>query len=300
VVARGVEQANGLGEARRVLMVFVDGFGLGVDDPVVNPICPAVCPALCRLLARHAHAIDAQLGVPGLPQSATGQAALLTGRNAAEAMGRHIEGFPGPALRDFIEEGTLFTACRDAGIPATFANGYYAETLEQVHAARRKSVTTVSALSGVGYVRLLDAIKRRRAVYHDMTREHLRERGYVGPLLTEAEAAEDLVSLARDHRFTLFEHFQTDHAGHAGDRARAEATLQRLDRFMDALVPLALQHGITVVMTSDHGNIEELRYSTHTSNPVPFMVVGAGAAEMRGSVSGLCDVAPAVMRYLCG
>jgi hypothetical protein len=40
--------------------------------------------------------LDASLCVPGLPQSATGQAALLTGLNAPELMGRHIEGFPPP------------------------------------------------------------------------------------------------------------------------------------------------------------------------------------------------------------
>ncbi len=284
--------------ARRVLMVFVDGLGLGVDDPVINPVSDAVCPNLCRLLSRYARPIDAGLGVPGLPQSATGQAALLTGRNAPEAMGRHIEGFPGPTLRKFIEEGTLFSACRDAGVAATFANGYYTDTLAAVAAIRRKSVTTVSALSGVGSVRLIDAIERRRAVYHDMTREHLRERGYVGPLLSEAEAAADLVGLAVDHGFTLFEHFQTDHAGHSGDRSRVEAALGKLDRFMDALVPLALQQGLTVVLTSDHGNIEELRYASHTSNPVPFLAVGSGASEMLDSVCNLCDVTPAILKCL--
>ena len=57
--------------ARRVLMVFVDGLGLGVDDPVINPVSDAVCPNLCRLLSRYARPIDAGLGVPGLPQSAS-------------------------------------------------------------------------------------------------------------------------------------------------------------------------------------------------------------------------------------
>ena len=71
----------------RVLYVFIDGVGYGPAGGQ-NPVCPEVCPTLCALM-EGAVRLDACLGVPGLPQSATGQATLYTGVNAAQVMGRH-------------------------------------------------------------------------------------------------------------------------------------------------------------------------------------------------------------------
>src|SRR5438067_435351 len=89
----------------RVLLFFVDGVGLGDDDPAINPFVTARIPTLNSMLdgapptrasagARTTRAslvgLDAQLGVPGLPQSGTGQTALLTGHNAPQTFGRHF------------------------------------------------------------------------------------------------------------------------------------------------------------------------------------------------------------------
>ena len=87
----------------RIVFLFIDGVGLHAPAPD-NPVNPEVCPTLCRLIAQHAVPIDACLSMPGLPQSATGQATMFTGVNAPVFMGRHCEGFPGPSLRKKIEE----------------------------------------------------------------------------------------------------------------------------------------------------------------------------------------------------
>ena len=130
----------------RVLLLFVDGLGLGGSDPAVNPVVGGACPALARLLAEEAVPVDACLGVPGLPQSATGQAALLTGVNAPRAMGRHVEGFPGPALQEIVREHNLLRAAAAAGLRVTLANAYFMDSVTMA-AIRRPSVTTVAALS---------------------------------------------------------------------------------------------------------------------------------------------------------
>ena len=115
-----------------VLFVFVDGVGVGPRDPEVNPLARGDF-LLSRFAGEagaplprggRAAAIDATLGVPGRPQSATGQATLLTGENAARAMGRHLLGFPGAPLRAFIEERSLFRELAGAGRTALFANAY--------------------------------------------------------------------------------------------------------------------------------------------------------------------------------
>ncbi len=285
---------------RQLILLFVDGLGLGPADPTVNPVHTGVCPHLVRLLARHARPIDACLGVPGLPQSATGQTALFTGVNAAELVGRHVEGFPTVALRAVIAEHNLYRRLSACGLRSTFANAYFTDDMDAVRAARRQSVTTVAALDAFGEVRGLSCLLENRAVYHDLTRERLVPRGYAGPLVTPAAAAAHLAALASEHALTVFEFFLTDHAGHAGSLPAAEDVLHRYDAFLGALLPLAAAAGITVLLTSDHGNIEDMSLRTHTLNPVPCAVVGPGAGRLRQEVTSLTDVAGAVLRLLAG
>jgi hypothetical protein len=88
----------------RLLFLFLDGVGLGSNDPATNPFAAAEMPhsqALLdgqRMVAGTAPldapratllALDANLGVEGAPQSATGQAVLLTGRNVPGELGYH-------------------------------------------------------------------------------------------------------------------------------------------------------------------------------------------------------------------
>src|SRR6266568_2629938 len=115
-----------------VLFVFVDGVGAGARDPEVNPLAREEF-----LLSRFADGTgaplprtgraglaDACLGVPGRPQSATGQATLLTGENAPAALGRHLLGFPNALLRELLVRRSLFRCLGEAGRSATFANAY--------------------------------------------------------------------------------------------------------------------------------------------------------------------------------
>ncbi len=267
-----------MSERLPVLFVFIDGLGLGSDDPAVNPIAWKKVPDIgkkegCRLsllpnlgkMLAQSIPLDASLGVPGLPQSATGQAALLTGLNAPKLMGRHIEGFPPPRLKTLVQEHNIFSKLLAAGKTCTFANEYYLDDVAHIP-PRRESVTTVATLAAFGGVRGKPELAENRAVYHDLTREALRARGYEGALITPEEAAEHLIGIANDHDFTLFEFFQTDHAGHSGDEERIFHILEKLDRFFAALLPF---RGVLIV-TSDHGNIEDLTVRTHTLNPVPL------------------------------
>ena len=124
----------------KILFIFVDGFGLGANDPAVNPLYNARFPNLQKLLA-HACPLDACLGVEGLPQSATGQATLLTGINAAKRMGRHIEAFPPTALKKMIRHESLFSKLKKLGKQCTFANCYWNVDPTCIP-LRRQSVTT--------------------------------------------------------------------------------------------------------------------------------------------------------------
>src|SRR5258706_14220015 len=114
----------------RVLFMFLDGVGLGVDDPIINPLARAHMPHLHRLLGGQKmlaasapyngpraslRAIDANLGVSGLPQSATGQAVLLTGINIPAELGYHYGPKPHRETAPLLQEGGNFGVLTPAG-----------------------------------------------------------------------------------------------------------------------------------------------------------------------------------------
>lgn len=279
----------------RTLFILVDGLGLGEPNPEVNPIYSGVCPHLLNLLEKHASSIDARLGVEGIPQSATGQTALLTGVNAARHMGRHVAGFPGPSLRKIVRENNIFDKLIALGFSATFANAYYVSDVKEVESRKIQSVTTVSALKAFGCVRDKAMMEQGRAVYQDLTRESLRSRGYEGPLQTPVQSAQALISIAREHDFTLFEYFQTDRTGHKGTWEDILRVLRLFDEFLGEVMTFANEEGALFVMTSDHGNIERFGSRTHSLNPVPFVAVGKGSDFLKKTIVSLTDVTPALI-----
>ena len=278
----------------KILYLFIDG--VGIREPATdNPVNPEVCPTLCRLINQHARPIDACLGVEGLPQSATGQATMFTGVNCPAAMGKHCEGFPGPALRQIIEENNLFLQLKKRGKKVKFADAYLIESADELVPRRFKSVTTVMALTTPEVVTTVDDLMEDRAVMQDLTRETIQDRYPDVPVIPPQRAAEHLFALASENDFTLYEFFQTDVSGHSMDYARACAVLRTYDKFLETLVRFTEAAGITLVITADHGNIENISERGHTFNPVPFIVVGPREKAIREKVESLQDVTPALL-----
>ncbi len=278
----------------KVVFLFIDGVGLR-ESATDNPVNPEVCPALCRLIQFHSKPIDACLGVEGLPQSATGQATMFTGVNCSAAMHRHCEGFPGPELRKIIGENNLFLQLEKRGKRVRFADAYLVDSAEELEARRFKSVTTVMALTTPKVISTVDDLCANRALMQDLTRETIQERYPDIPVIEPAQAAEHLFSIARENDFTLYEFFQTDVAGHSMDYDRACDVLRTYDAFLAELVRLAGAAGVTLVMTSDHGNVESSLDRGHTRNPVPFIACGPRENFLRERVNSLTDVTPALL-----
>ena len=278
----------------KVLFLFIDGVGLR-GAAADNPVNPEVCPTLCRLVEKHSKPIDACLGVEGLPQSATGQATMFTGVNCASAMGRHCEGFPGPALRAIIEKSNLFLQLEKRGKSVAFADAYLVDSADELSSRRFKSVTTVMALTVPKVVLTADDLMEDRALMQDLTRETIQDRYPDVAIIPPQRAAEHLFAIAQKNDFTLYEFFQTDVSGHSLDYARACAVLRMYDRFLASLSRFTEAAGITLVITSDHGNVESMAERGHTRNPVPFIAFGPHEDRIRDSVSSLKDVTPAIL-----
>jgi 2,3-bisphosphoglycerate-independent phosphoglycerate mutase len=296
----------------RVLLFFIDGIGVGSSDPERNPLATGSFPTLgltetSTPRARAgppllAHGIDAALGVPGLPQSATGQTAILTGVNAPAVMGHHLSGFPGPTLRRVLFEHSILKQVRERGRSATFLNAFRPEYFEMPHAQRRLSATSLATLASGARFRSWEDLLEGRAVTHDLTHWKVRERGYDLPLRTPEEAGRIIAAEAMQNDFSLFEYFETDRAGHARDRERAMHCLGDLDRALEAVLATADLGELTVLVVSDHGNLEDMSVATHTRNPALFEVWGPGDKTKDAAETfvprRLTDITPYVLRIL--
>ena len=257
---------------KKTIMIMIDGFGIpekGWFDSVYAESCDR---KFLELLAEFAMPVDATMGIPGIPQSATGQTALFTGFNTAEIMDGHIQGFPGPKLRHLISEQNLFSTLIKCGINVTFANAYVKHTLRELEKSKYRSVTTVMTDVSIGKVKDLDDLLGGEAVYHDLTRKSLKERYDVDEISPE-HAAKDLINIARKYDFTLFEYFMTDRAGHKMDKELLAETLSDFSSFFCKLIDYS-KDDIAVILTSDHGNCEDCTTKRHTLNPVPLFLYG--------------------------
>ena len=250
---------------------------------------------LCRLIEENGVAIDACLDVPGLPQSASGQTAMFTGVNAAQYMGRHCEGFPGPSLRKLLHEDNLFMALARKSLRCRFADAYMVDSIDEIAARRFKSVTTVMTLTRPETISIQDDLTENLALAHDITRKTFIEKGYAVEPVTPPQAAEHLMQITRANDFTLFETFNTDLIGHSCKYDEACETLKVLDQFLDVVVQFCVKAGILLIISSDHGNIECMSARGHTRNPVPLIAIGPQASTFLANAQSLVDITPGII-----
>jgi bisphosphoglycerate-independent phosphoglycerate mutase (AlkP superfamily) len=115
---------------------------------------------------------------------------------------------------------------------------------------------------------------------------------------TPEEAGEILARLASLHRFTLYEYFITDKLGHAQDMTSARMVLRNLARFVRALLFRLDLSKTTVILTSDHGNVEDLSTRNHTLNPVPTLLWGEHGESCASRIRTLADITPTIVDLL--
>jgi 2,3-bisphosphoglycerate-independent phosphoglycerate mutase len=303
-------------------MIFLDGVGIGKKDGGVNPFFSARIPALRSLfegeipslhhrrLSGHRASLtplDANLGVPGLPQSGTGQTALFTGENGARIAGKHFGPYPYSTLRPVIERKNIFRRLLDSGKSPCFANAFPQRFFDYIEQHRsRMTVTTLSCFQCGMPLRRAEHLVRGDGISADITNAGWHKLGYPEmQVIQPAEAGRRLVRLLRRHDFVLFEYWKTDHAGHSGSMAEALEVLEQLDAMLVGVLDTLDTREMLLVLTSDHGNMEDMSVKTHTRNPVPALLYGHRHRELaermeRHSVAGadLCHVTPALLDLL--
>ncbi len=302
----------------RVLMLFLDGVGIGKADPATNPFLIARIPALRSLFSGEVAtlrnpflqspnasliALDANLGVEGLPQSGTGQTALLTGLNASKLIEKHFGPYPYSTLRPVIREKNIFRQLKDSGKSVYFANAYPQKFFDYFKDRQtRLTVTTLSCSYCEMPLHQVGDIETEKAISADITNAGWPKMGYAHIQPIEPfEAGQRLVRIADQHDFVLFEYWRTDKAGHSEKMPDAVESIELFDGMLDGILRSMDFTQTLLLITSDHGNVEDMSTKVHTRNPVPVILVGRHHAEVAHALlqkPDLTSVTPTLVRFI--
>ncbi|MBN2346545.1 MAG: hypothetical protein JXO51_09140 [Candidatus Aminicenantes bacterium] len=305
----------------RLIFLFVDGCGVGRRGGS-NPFFLAGCRhlpfwrgGLALADGSPVTALDATLGIPGVPQSASGQTALFCGANAAELGGRHRNGYPDRSLRRVIREKNLLSRLAARKARACFLNAYPAFdrefTSDHVRLEpdgrlwfsdrfperfrRFISVTSCMLLASDQKPFGEGDIRSGKALYQDYSNRQLIARGFSLPPFSPRRAARVLHGASRRLDFVLYEYFQTDLYAHRHSLEECVALVRDLDVLVGSLLDRLDRGRDTLVLTSDHGNLEEYHQRGHSRNPVPLIAWGRHGARLRRKIKSISDVAPALL-----
>ena len=299
-----------------ILFIFLDGVGLGADDALVNPFVRAEMPNLQALLNGQKifgatapfdgewaslFSVDACLGVSGLPQSATGQAVLLTGRNVPAEIGYHYGPKPDKATAGYLLEGGIFGLLTRNGKRAGLINAYPAGYFHGIQSGRRLYSSIPLAVTNAGLPLLTsDDLLAGRAISADFTSAGWRERMLMPDVqvLTPHEAGEHLATLACKYDFAFFEYWLTDYAGHGQHMGDSLRILEQVDAVLGGVLN-AWEDKNLIIITSDHGNLEDLSTRRHTLNQVPLLLIGNRKLRRPfEDITELTGVFPAILRVI--
>jgi 2,3-bisphosphoglycerate-independent phosphoglycerate mutase len=293
-----------------ILMLFLDGIGLGDDDPTINPFAVANTPTLHFLANGHRWLrstgrqigdrsafipTDPRLGVTGRPQSATGQATILTGRNVPQVIGEHYGPKPNASIREIIAKDNFFKQVVAHGQTAALIEAYPPRWHNAVNSGKmlRSSYQQAAYEAGLPIFEE-DKIYSGEALAVDWTNQGWRtELGYTdSPLYTPKEAGHKLVEISHQYSFAFHSHWITDVVGHKGTLEDGVRILELFDGVMAGALEAWDDNEGLIIITSDHGNMEEIGNRKHTENDVPTVVIGSRAAEFAGGIRDLSDLVP--------
>jgi len=299
----------------RVLFIFLDGIGLGANDPLTNPFARAKMPNLNKLLEGRSllkesapfHgeqatllAVDPAVGVHGLPQSATGQAILMTGINIPAELGYHYGPKPNPEVAAYLKEATLFSRFAKEGRKAALLNAYPPRYFHGIDSGKRLYSSIPLSVINAGLPLFKhDDLFAGRALSADFTGEGWRTMlGFIdAPVMEPPHAGRTLGTLAKKFDFALFEYWASDYAGHKQNMDDALRLMETFDGVLGGLTEAWDDDGL-ILITSDHGNMEDLSTRKHTDADVPALLIGNKSAreEFTSGMKDLTHVAPAIWK----
>ncbi|XDD45440.1 metalloenzyme [Leptospira sp. WS39.C2] len=302
-----------------IFYVFLDGVGMANYDPKTNPFSRFAKGFLAPVGGipksdidlpidtnqLHYVKTDAHMGVPGLPQSATGQTALWTGIPGPKVLGRHVSGFPTITLRKIIAKYSMIKVLNEEGILSDFLNCFSPPYLKHVEEKPKLvSASTLVQLASGRPLKNFEDLRSERGLYMDLTHEIM---GTLGidmlkegdPLLEKRDPfllGSKCFQRFSNYKLTLYEYFITDKVGHAMDWEKAEKVIFNLESFFKGLLSNIDPTKDLLIVSSDHGNMEDLSQKNHTENPAATILFGKDADRFAENIHSLADIVPEIYK----
>jgi len=271
-------------QKKKIFFLFVDGVGVGEPgNPISDLFAPFIGPGKFHRQALpyrdselYLKPIDARLGVPGLPQSGSGQTTIMTGVNAPRLLGYHLLAFPNEKLLPVIAERSILKVLKEGGVRVSSANLYSHSFVEERRKRHRNMlpVSTLAIQAAEIPLRYQEDYAAGKAVFADITNEMLIRRGFPVQTLDPEGAARRILNIFDDQDFVFFEYFLTDTYGHNRDAERLRQATSLLNDFLRSLWQQGREE-ISILVTSDHGNAEDMSSGDHSLNGVPFFFLSS-------------------------
>ncbi len=125
------------------------------------------------------------------------------------------------------------------------------------------------------------------------------------PEMSAYELTDAVIQRIREQKYDviILNFANPDMVGHTGVFEAAVKAVEAVDECAGKIIDEILKHNGSVILTADHGNVEDMIDSrggpqtAHTSNPVPFAVIGQGNVKLREG-GRLADVAPTLLKMM--
>lgn len=298
---------------QKVLMIFIDGIGIGKADPSINPFFNHKFKFIHNFFDnihsldnpvqiknnRYIFPVDAVMGVEGLPQSGTGQVSIFCGINAQKQLGMHFGPFPHSELHPVLKEKNIFKILQDKGRKVTFANAYPSIFFDYINSGKKRlSVTSKSCLESGVPLKNYNDLKKGKALAADINNNKwVSQLNYELPVIQASTAAKRLIKLALENDYTLYEYFATDYLGHGRNADQFDYTINLFDSFIYSILKY-LPEEISLIICSDHGNLEDMSVKTHTTNPSFTLSAGEHSKLFYNNVKNLADIYHVIVEIL--
>jgi hypothetical protein len=293
------------------LLIFLDGVGIGKPDPVINPFFryhfrflndvfrkpPSLEKPRLNSDSYYLFPTDSLLGVEGLPQSGTGQTSIFCGVNAPKIAGQHFGPFPHSTTIPTLKEKNIFLEFKRNKRRVFFVNAYPQLFFDYINSGKtRLSTTTLSCkLSGIKLNRA-DDVRKGKALTAEITAERwVKKLNYKLPIIKPETAGKRLLKIASQNHLTIYEYFLTDHLGHWRHKEEMERILEVLDSFLYYVLKNIDKKKMTLIICSDHGNLEDLSIKMHTFNPALTITAGKYGKELSETIKDISDIKLAIM-----
>jgi 2,3-bisphosphoglycerate-independent phosphoglycerate mutase len=216
-------------------------------------------------------------------------------------IGEHYGPKPNPAIRELLAQDNFFKQVITAGKKAALVEAYPPMWHHDHNRGKSLRSSYQQAAYEAGQELFgIEAVIEGKALTPEWTSEawltYLKLRDV--PPYTPEEAGQKLVRISREYDFAMHAHWMTDMVGHRGPVERGVELLELFDKVMTGVVNEWDDEEGLIIITSDHGNLEDVSHRNHTENEIPTLIIGSKKGALAEGLRDLSDYVPRMAKLL--